>query len=291
MANNKKNIEFDLFRPYYTQTDLNGITKEHVYNLSYFLQYIAGKSFAETKKKIYGDNHMFHKCVYDEREKIWEIQILHLREQILPGIADESGMKYELIHLDENQYPAESTTAIYDEQKCILYVQRNIYGTSIRALTALIQSISPEETWVDLKPIMSSSAIEKITEEKYYRKVTLTVDSEQLIGRENDTRLGRIISAFSQYSGKIVTINLGFGRKRNVFLNKIDTIELLKEAYAFPGTEKLIATMSESEDGKCESIDLLDDREKILFELPYSRENPITHDRLFSICSKMINSL
>lgn len=287
MAKNTKWIEFDLFRPYYLQTDEEGVTREYAYDLSLFFKHISQKPLTETKRKIYGDNHMFHKCVYNEEKKIWELQILHLREQVLPGIADEGGA-YELIHLDENQYPAESTTAIYDEERNVLYVQRNIYGTSIRALTALIQYISPEGVWVTLKALMSNSAIVKVNDSKFYRKVILTVDSEQLTEQEKDTKLAKIISSFSEYNGKIVTVKIGFGRKRKKFLNKIDTIKLLKEAYEFPGTEKLIATMSESEDGKCENVDLLDDREKIIFSMQYSRENPITHERLYNGCLSKI---
>lgn len=289
MTNNTKWIEFDLFRPFYIQT-VDGNTKEYAYDLSSFFEYISTKPLTETKKKIYGNNHMFHKCAYNESKKLWELQILHLREQILPGIADEGGA-YELIHLDENQYPAESTTAMYDEHKNILYLQRNIFGTSIRAMTALIQLISPEGIWVNLKPIMNNSAITKVNDTKFYRRVILTVDSEQLTGQEKDSRLGKILATFSQYSGKIVTVNLGFGKKRKMFLNKSDTIELLKEAYDFPGTEKLVVTMTESEDGKCEKVDLLDDREKIMFSLQYSRNDPITHERLYSGCLDKLQSL
>lgn len=287
MSNKSKKIELDLFKPYFIQTDENGITRECAYDLSPFLKHVSKISFTQTKRKIYGDNHMFHKCVYYEDKKIWELQILHLREQILPGIADDGGT-YELIRLNDNQYPAESTTAIYDEIKNILYVQRNIYGTSIRCLTALIQHLSPEGVCVSLKALMYNSAITKIKDSNFYRKIILTVDSEQLTEKDNCEKLRKIISNFSEYSGKIITINLGFGKKRKSFLNKTDAIQLLKEAYYFSGTEKLVASMSESEDGKCENVDLLDDREKIVFEMQYSRENPITHERIYNECLSKI---
>lgn len=144
MSNKSKKIELDLFKPYFIQTDENGITREYVYDLSPFLKHISKISFTQTKRKIYGDNR------------------------------------------------------------------------------------------------------------------------------------------------KIVTINLGFGKKRKRFLNKTVAIQLLKEAYYFSGTEKLIASMSESEDGKCVNVDLLDDREKIVFEMQYSRENPITHERIYNECLSKI---
>lgn len=99
---------------------------------------------------------MFHTCRYDEDLHMWELQILHLRERILPGIADDNGA-YELIQLADNQYPAESTTVLYDEIRCTLYLQRNIYGTSIKALEEFLQLISPEGTLLLLKPILSGN--------------------------------------------------------------------------------------------------------------------------------------
>ena len=62
MANQKKTIQFDHFRPYYLTTDENGISHEHVYNLRALLQHVMGRPFSETKKKILGDTHMFHIC-------------------------------------------------------------------------------------------------------------------------------------------------------------------------------------------------------------------------------------
>ncbi len=283
MANKTKVVEIDLFRPYFLQKGSDGVLKECIYDLSALFKHITKSPLTETKMRIYGDNHMFHVCKYNERKKLWEIQILHLREQLLPGIADEVG-GYELIQLGDNEYPAESTTVIFAEDTNILYLQRNVYGTSIRALTDLLQSISPNGVWVNLKPIMCSSKIDIIQKSKLYRKVAIAVDSEQIMEEEKETALGKIISSFSDYQGKIVKFELGFGKKRKKYLNRDDTIQLLKEAYQFPGTEKLIATVSNSEDAKFEKVDLLDDREKILLSLSYSREEPITHERIFDEC-------
>lgn len=125
MANQRKNVQFDHFRPYYLKRNDDGSTQECAYDLKALLQYVASQPFTNTKKQILGDTHMFHVCKRDGQLKVWELQILHLREKLLPGIADDAGA-YELITLEENQYPAESTTMLYDEVSCTLYMQRNI---------------------------------------------------------------------------------------------------------------------------------------------------------------------
>ena len=287
MKKQSKNVEFDFFRPYYLIDNEDGTTLESAYDLKALLEHIASNPLINTKRRILGDNHLFHVCRREENSSIWEIQVLHLREQVLPGIADEDGA-YELIELSGNQYPAESTTILYDEDACVLYVQRNIYGTSIRALTGLIQLISPEEIYVILKPLIQRSKIDKVTLAKRHKKILLTVDSEQLMPQEHSSDLGKIISAFSTYQGKIITINLGFGRKKGQYLNSADTVKLLKEAYEFPGTDKLVVDIMESEDSKIEKVDLLDDRKKFFVKMEYSRENPITHERLYARCLEEI---
>lgn len=283
MANQKKTVQFDHFRPYYLTTDENGISHEHVYNLRALLQHVMGRPFSETKKKILGDTHMFHVCRYDDQLHVWELQILHLREKILPGIADDNGA-YELIQLADNQYPAESTTVLYDEDHCTLYLQRNLYGTSIRALEELFRLISPEDTLVLLKPIVNGTRINGITTSKLYRKVVLVVDSEQLTDEMSEQPLGRVIKNFRRYQGRFVRFELGFGRQKHGLLNAHEVSALIHEAYCFPGTNNLHVRVAEDEDTPFETINLMDDRACYKIDVQYSRNNPITHERLYRIC-------
>lgn len=287
MKKQTKWVEFDLFRPYYLIENENGTTKESPYDLKSFLNHISKYPLINTKRKILGDNYLFHVCQKEQNSSIWEIQILHLREQILPGIADEDGA-YELIELSEEQYPAESTTILYDEDTYIIYIQRNRYGTSLRALTGLIQLISPEETYVVLKPLIQRSKIDKVMSAKKHTKIIVTVDSEQLPPEQHSPCLRNILDTFSAYQGRIVKIELGFGRKKGNCLNSAETVALLKEAYEFTGTDKLVVSVMESEDSKIEKIDLLDDRMKYFLEMQYSRKEPITHERLYARCLEEI---
>lgn len=283
MANQKKTVQFDHFRPYYLTTDENGISRERAYNLHKLLQHVMTHPFSETKKKILGDTHMFHTCRYDDQLHVWELQILHLREKILPGIADDDGA-YELIQLADNQYPAESTTILYDEAHCTLYLQRNLYGTSIKALEEFFQLISPEDTLVLLKPIVSGARIGGVTPSKLYRKLVLVADSEQLTDVQSAQPLGQIISNFRKYQGRFVRFELGFGRQRHGLLNAYEVSSLVHEAYSFPGTHNLCVRIAENEDTPFETINLMDDRACYQIDVEYSRNNPITHERLYRMC-------
>ena len=283
MANLKKSVQFALFRPYFLRKDENGVSQEHLYDLRALLQHVSSHSFSETKKKISGETHMFHVCRRDNDLSVWELQILHLREKSLPGIADEDG-SYELITLGDHQFPAESTTLLYDEKEYTLYIQRNIYGTSIKALEEFLQLISPEGTSVLLKPIITGQRIKRINPSIFYRKVVLTADSQLLSEEHESSSLAKIIKSFRQYQGRIVKVELGFGRQRHGFLNATEVTQLVHEAYNFPGTNHLDVNISDDEDTPFETINLLDDLAKYRLTVEYSRNNPITHDRLFRMC-------
>ena len=283
MANQKKTVQFDHFRPYYLAQDEHGVPQEHLYDLRALLEHVTSRPFPETKKKILGDTHMFHTCRHDDRLNVWELQILHLREKILPGIADDSG-EYQLIQLADNQYPAESTTVLYDENSCTLYMQRNIYGTSIKALEAFLQLLSPEGVLVLLKPVVTGSRIDRITTSALYRKFILVADSDQITDDLAVQPLGQIISKFSRYQGRIVKFELGFGRHRHGLLNSSEISALVREAYQFPGTCRLSVSASENVDAPFETINLMDDRSCYKISVDYSRSNPITHERLYRMC-------
>ena len=211
------------------------------------------------------------------------MQILHLREKILPGIADGDGA-YELIQLADNQFPAESTTVLYDESDCTLYMQRNLYGTSIKALEEFLQLLSPEGVLVLLKPILSGTRIGRITANALYRKFILVADSEQLTDEQATQSLGQIINNFRRYQGRIVKVELGFGHQRHGLLNANEVSPLVHEAYQFPGTRSLCVRASDNEDTPFETINLMDDRARYEIKVEYSRNNPITHERLYRMC-------
>lgn len=283
MGNLKKPVQFDHFKPRYSYVDKDGRTHDKAYNLHPLLTEIANHPFSESKRKIAGDTHMFHVCKYDEDLRVWEIQLLHLREKILPGIADDDGA-FELIKLEDNQYPAESTTMLYDKENGVLYMQRNIYGTSIKALEQYIQLLLPEGNHVIMTPVISGARISRIAESNLYRKLILVADRDHLTDDSKCKRLAKILKQFGNYQGRVVKIELGFGRQKLGRLNPHETTKLIREAYNYTGTTMLKVSTAEDEDVGFETINLLDDRAHFLVPVEYSRNNPITHDRLYRIC-------
>ena len=74
------------------------------------------------------------------------------------------------------------------------------------------------------------------------------------------------------------------GHKRKKNLNPGPTADIIRQAYYDNSTTFLQARIADSSDTKIETIDLLKDRESVVIFLDYSRDKPITHDRLFAEC-------
>ena len=79
-------------------------------------------------------------------------------------------------------------------------------------------------------------------------------------------------------------MELGFGRQRTGRLDSPETTKLIQEAYDYRGTTGLKVSTAQDEDTAFETINLLDDRDKFIIPVEYSRNNPITHERLYRMC-------
>lgn len=283
MKETTKKVRFEHLVPYYLTQDDTGKTIEKKYDLTTLFQKVSTQPPKATKCRIYNEIHLIAKCEHDVKNQLWEVQILHYREKVLPGKANEDGA-FELIHLDDGEYVAESTTLLYDETNNNMFLQRNIYGSSVRAVTELIMRLSPQGTVVMLKPKYNPRKIAQVAHVSDILRVILVANSGDLQEEDKSSSIGRLLSGFGQYNGDIIKVEIGNGRHRNKRLNKSEVVSLITEAYNYSGTQKLELKAQWTEDTAFETIDLMDDRAVFLFDVPYSRSNPITHSRLYALC-------
>lgn len=279
-----KTIQFDKFRPYFLEVDAQGVRTENILDLSSLLREIAGPEFHPAVQVILGDIYRFHKCSYDAALGIWELQILHLREKILPGMAGrESG--YDIISLPDGKYAAESSTLLYDPTDSVLYMQRNVFCMSPKKLEMYLSLILPQNTRVALKVIQARNQIQSITAQKRYRKIVLVANAKETRGLEAGSSLLRLLNTHAQYGGHVAHIEISMGRKKGI-LNSEATAELIQEAYEAASTQQLKVCMADPDDVDFSTVDLLEDRDSYKVTLEYSRDNPITHQRLWEGCKE-----
>lgn len=280
----QKTVCFDKLAPYTLVTTEDGAQIEKRLDLSGLFKVIAPDPQKPTLREILGEKYRFHICKYHEDRKIWELQILHLREALLPGIADEE-TEYKLLTLPDGNYVAESCTVIYDEANVTVYLQQNKMCMSASRLALYLRGMLPEDTRLLFKPIYADEKALAIDEHTRFKKVILCYSADQKKGNEDGSGLGTLLNTFGKYQGHAITISIGMGRRKGL-LNSHETRNLILEAYEASDVNKLRVQMSNDVDKGFEWFDLLENREQLKCIVQYDRDDPITHEKLFTACMK-----
>ncbi len=284
-----KLVYFDEYIPFTLITDADGTQHEHPLDLDDLFKQLSEEPQKRGLKELFGEKYRLHVCKYHENDALWEIQVLHLRDSILPGIADEE-REFELLTLPDGKYPAESCTMIYIPQSTTIFFQRNSLCMSTKRLGYYLQSMLPEGTKMVLKPVISGNKIDMINNYASYKKLVLLAT----VGREDEeptSRLGRLLYAYKGYGAPYVQIEISTGRKRNSRLKAAEISELVREAYADNDVEKLRVNMAKDAHSEFGWVDLMEDRDGITVKMEYSKDDPISHDRLFEACIEKYRAL
>ena len=220
----------------------------------------------------------------------WEILILKLRDEVMPGIADDNG-NYTIEILEDGKYYCESTTMLYDPEKSILIIQKNRYGLQPSNVEFLLDKINNDKNIkIILKPIINKNKIELLNNGHAYRSLEIGIVNniqEEII--EDSTGIMGVLKNFQKYKGNNVSIRIGYNKrcKKDECLDSNMVIDTINELYGNIHVNKLKTSIKFNDDTKVETIDLLDDRIYDYENLEYSKENPITHDRLINILKQL----
>lgn len=282
----QKTVYFEKLVPYTLEENDDGAQIEKRLDLSELFEQIAPDPQKPTLQDVLGEKYRFHVCTHHEESRIWELQILHLRDALLPGIADES-TEYKLLTLPDGNYVAESCTLIYDEQNIVLYLQQNKMCMSVSRLALYLRSLLPEDTHLLLKPMFANEKALKIDENTRFKKVVLCCLADQKSNVKKNSLLGGLLDNFGKYQGHAVQIEIGMGRRKGL-LDASQTRELVMEAYEASDVNKLQVHMTNDFEAGFEWVDLLENRELIKCKIQYDKDDPITHEKLYAACKKAV---
>ena len=216
----------------------------------------------------------------------WEILILKLREEVMPGIADDNG-NYSIEILEDGKYYCESTTMLYDPENGVLVMQKNRYGLQASNVEVLLNIINiDDKIRIILKPIINKNKIKLLNNGHAYRSLEIGIvnNMEEDVVEDSNGIMG-VLSNFQKYKGNNVSIRIGYNKrcKKDECLDSNLVIDTINELYGNIHINKLKTSIKFNDDTKAETIDLLDDRIYDYENLTYCKENPITHDRVINI--------
>ena len=278
-----KAICFDYLRTYIQRYDGETNTViEELGDLEECLQRISKMDSVDRTLKMGNDKVRIQEL--KKYDGLWEFLILKLRDEIMPGIADDNG-NYTLEILEDGKYYCESTTMIYDPEKCIVVMQKNRFGLQASNVELLFNKINiDEKIRIILKPIINKNKINLLDKDKVYRSLEIGFANsfnEENIQEKTNGILGTL-NNFQKYKGNSVTIRIGYDKraKKDDCLDSNLVVDTINQLYGNIEVNKLKTSIKFDDDTKAETIDLLDDRIYDRENFEYNKENPITHERI-----------
>lgn len=192
---------------------------------------------------------MIHDVSYDKNKysKVGEnkkILYFHLTKMRDDGIATtqekQEDLKY--FNMDENEYLAEDVGCFFDEELCMLFIQRNFYSLSVRGLCFYLKTLHKKisknkddydestykEISLDFKPVADRTIMRQILSSDNIRGITLGFASNKKSKMPNILAnfLGVFGDGFSALNESDLKIEL-MAKQGNPGMSTNETLELM----------------------------------------------------------------
>ncbi len=281
----KKEIQFDYFEVHsFEMNEDNTVARDVKLDITNILEELLLIEVVKRTQEYKSDKIRFQ-IVKRRLPNIWEIQLLRLRESMLPGIADEEG-NFQIMTLEDGQYIGESVSLLYDSENCIICMQRNNRAILPSTLEYLLRGIyTGENELITLKPIIKPRDLTKINNSTLFRKITIGIATDDIVLNEkNPTPIGKMLNNIQDYNCGYVSIELGFnGRlKKNTSMAAGLSFETIEDLLEDNKVDKLKIAYKTSEDAFVEYADLIENKTHDIISFEYERNYDITHEVIYN---------
>ncbi|GFH40215.1 DUF6731 family protein [Lactococcus insecticola] len=231
-----------------------------------------------------GDTVRLQKQTLNEHNQL-EMQFMRLSETQMSYVGKRDSDEEEDFELEDNEFPAQDTFAIFDPENSVLMLQRNIQGLSFKGITEYINHFwnkgrdADDKEIIELIPIISKDAFSKAKLAHGFKKITVKTankyDSKrnivQKIGNSFSGVLENIIAAAEPVSGLDVEFTISTApRSKENLLDDRQVNEILNEIEQNPNSVGKASVSYINENNKMEILNLLKAtiKDEYIFELP-----------------------
>ncbi|CZR82916.1 TPA: DUF6731 family protein [Clostridioides difficile] len=278
----KKNVQFDYYRIYERRIENQNTIDEEV-DINNLFNELSILNTVDTTIECMSERARIQNINFDENNNIWEIQFLRLRENYVPGIANEDG-EYDIIRLEEGRYIGEFTSALYDAEEHILVLHRNRNSLTPKGVQNYLNEISLRQHNFILKPIVNNLDVRGYLQGKLYRKISIGIHANELEELDsNESYIIPILKNLKNIEGSNINIDVSIGQgRRNSTLSSGLINSIVDDIGEFRGTSSLKVKLKESPDTKVEEFDLLSNRIKDIVEFDnIDGQNPLSHQDVY----------
>jgi len=279
-----KKVRIDYFQVHCTKVKDN---KPYypVFDIKSILDTAKDYDIADRTYEFRGEKSRLQTVIKREIDKrdCWELQFLRLREfGSRPGIANEEG-EFHLIELEDDEYIGEEMAALYDDNLCVIAMQRNRNSLSPSGVEAYLNEIYPD-AGIKLEPVLNLDNKTIFNKTDFYRSFTISFADVKKTNVDEKSSLYNLVREVENYEGVTASITISFGNKakKGDSLNGPEMVKTINNFAGDKNISKFTVSKKDSEDARVELYDLV---ENTMFEfrsLAYNRSNPITHTRVFA---------
>lgn len=235
----------------------------------------------DVKSLVWEPNNNMHNSIVlqnvsKDSNGFWKLNFIKVRDEAMPGKINSDGVFTE-IPLEENEYIGEDMTMLYSPEKKVIAVQRNYYSVSASKIEDYFNQMLIQYQIGDLtfkfEPIIDTS--EHQMDNAIIRSISVSCLDLSGDGIKAAVRNDDIFGA-----GRI-SITYGVGtQKKKASLDK----EILNWLRNFVGNKrftKLQVGYKEDENSPVSVIDYINNKIEDCISIGYSKQNPITHEKLY----------
>lgn len=237
-----------------------GEDKYELFDLTEWMDFVKNISLEKRSKDYNGERARLEE---DPDFNYFFLHFVRLRATNIPSKAKIDTV-VEPFELDDDEYLGEEVSALYDENKSILMLQRNKFSLGPSGIQEYVNLMWPEEDEIELRAIPIPNSFDLAKKPKIYRKLNLRladidkkVSPSILEGFKSPIK--NFVSTYGEYEGINAQILITVGTQKDSELNEqamretIDDIENNKDLFS-----KAEISIRDHDSAPVETIDLFD---------------------------------
>lgn len=241
-----------------------GKTRFELFDLTEWMEFVKNVSLEKRSRDYNSERARLEEAYFDQDLNYFFLHFVRLRATNIPSKA-KLDTNVEPFELEDDEYLGEEVSALYDENKSILMLQRNKFSLGPSGIEEYMNLMWPNDNdEIELRSIPIPNSFELAKKPKVYRKLNLRladIDKKVSPGIVSKFKspIKNLVSTYGEYKGVNAQIVITVGTQKDSELNEeamretIDDIENNKDLFS-----KAEISVRDHDTAPVETIDLFD---------------------------------
>lgn len=261
---NYRRVKLEYFQVVFKKDEDQLNDRDRLFDLTQWMHNANQISLEKRAREYRTEKARLEQAYFDTDFNYYFLHFVRLRATNIPSKA-RIDANVEPFELDDDEYLGEEVTALYDEDRHILMLQRNKYSLGPNGIEDYLNLIWPKiDETIYLRPIPIPNSFNLAKKPKVYRRINVRLadlhhQKSEGIVEKFKSPLGKMIKTFGEYNGVNAQITITVGNQKDAELNNdmvkstIDDIENNSEMFS-----KAEIAMKDNDDTAVEVLDLFD---------------------------------